>query len=164
MTATVSGTHARTFTANPMAAAACIGRDPALWFPDDDGPDNHGREAKAICAGCPVWKRCLVEALERREEHGIWGGAGETRRRVLRRALGTPAWPAVVAAHRRDLVGQATVTDRRLLAAAGEGATHGNRATYARGCRCEPCAFAAAAGTAVASITRAPRRSGRAAA
>lgn len=146
-----------------LVEAACRGHDPGLWFPSDDQGDNHGREAKAICAGCPVRRRCLVGALERREEHGIWGGAGGARRRVLRRALGTSSWPGVVAAHWRDLVGGASRGDRLLLGGGVGLATHGNRATYARGCRCEVCGLAAAVGSAGVAVSG-PRRARKAAA
>jgi WhiB family transcriptional regulator, redox-sensing transcriptional regulator len=37
----------------------------------------HGRAldlAKQLCAACPVRERCLSEALQRGEPHGVWGG------------------------------------------------------------------------------------------
>jgi WhiB family transcriptional regulator, redox-sensing transcriptional regulator len=44
----------------------------ALFFSDD--PVDIAR-AKAICARCPIRRRCLDAALERDEPHGVWGGA-----------------------------------------------------------------------------------------
>ncbi len=40
------------------------------------------RQAKAICAACPVAAECLDYALNRREQHGIWGGLTELERRA----------------------------------------------------------------------------------
>jgi len=62
------------------AQAACRGKDPALWFPDQH---DHATEAKRICAGCPVQTECLGYALVAAEDFGIWGGLGEHARRGL---------------------------------------------------------------------------------
>lgn len=68
-------------------AAACIQPDapPAdAFFPvRQSGSANHGAEAKATCAGCPVVAECLVDSLDRHEKFGIRGGAGESTRRAL---------------------------------------------------------------------------------
>ena len=32
-------------------------------------------QAKALCGRCPVATACLTGAIERREPHGVWGGA-----------------------------------------------------------------------------------------
>lgn len=151
--------------------AACLGSDPDWWFPTLDDSDNHGRQAKAVCARCPVKLECLVDALKRNEEAGIWGGAGEEYRRHLGRALPLAAhdpcqlpevcgcrWCKVVTAHFAALDGEqvsdvgpvlVVLSDGREVHAAtgpsyrnGEGATHGLRVTYARGCRCNACSFA----------------------
>lgn len=64
--------------------AACLEHDPTLWFP------VHGEssaEALSVCASCLVRAECLAYAVERRVEHGIWGGTtGKVRRRQARRA------------------------------------------------------------------------------
>lgn len=121
--------------------AACTGLDPDLWFPDlDEGGDNHGTTAKAICAQCPVPGPCLEAALERGEEHGIWGGAGGDQMRWLRRKYraGGTTWTQALAAHIANLTGATnTVIDRN-----GPNATHGLRVTYNRGCRCRACRWA----------------------
>jgi hypothetical protein len=151
--------------------AACRDVPPELvgmWFPagpgedvggaNSAGGDNHGRQAKAVCATCPVWRECLEGAVERREEHGIWGGAGGDLLRALRRAWldGEERWEAVLVEHRavldrindppppvsmRARRGRAPVVNRN-----GPGATHGLRITYNRGCRCAPCKLAAVDG------------------
>lgn len=43
------------------------------------------REAAAICRPCPVLEKCRAEALDNREEFGIWGGLTERQRRALLR-------------------------------------------------------------------------------
>lgn len=52
------------------------------WFPDAGGST---REAKRICADCPVRLQCLNYALKRNEPFGIWGGLSERERRKVRR-------------------------------------------------------------------------------
>ena len=118
------------------AEAACSGKDTAIWFPTRG---DNGARAKRLCAGCPVRVGCLVGAVERGEQYGVWGGSGETERRSLRRAwcIGGPAWDLAVAGHFAAL-DRATSLD-----ANGTGATHGRRVTYARGCRCPACSLAA---------------------
>lgn len=62
--------------------AACRhATDPSIFFPK---PGDSVREAKAICAGCPVRSECLDYAL-RLGEHGIWGSTSERERRRIRR-------------------------------------------------------------------------------
>lgn len=62
--------------------SACTKVDPETFFPDlYDGP----AEAKAVCAGCPVRRECLVAALARNERYGVWGGLDERERQNLKR-------------------------------------------------------------------------------
>jgi WhiB family redox-sensing transcriptional regulator len=118
----------------------------AAFFPaSDDGGDNHGAAAKAVCATCPVWTECLTEAVDARERVGIWGGAGGAQLRELSRARrrGADAWQVALEAHRHDL--DDIAAGRRPAGARvayGAGAVHGRPATYAKGCRCEPCQLA----------------------
>jgi hypothetical protein len=65
-----------------MGDAACaeIGGDE--WFPDKGGST---REAKRICARCPVRAECLDYALAHDERFGIWGGVSERERRRIKR-------------------------------------------------------------------------------
>lgn len=65
--------------------AACATADPELFFPEQDSRST--REAKRICADCPVRVDCLTAAIANREEYGVWGGLTEReRRRALVRA------------------------------------------------------------------------------
>ncbi len=43
------------------------------------------RDAKAVCAVCPVKNECLDFALRLKVAHGVWGGLSERERRNLRR-------------------------------------------------------------------------------
>jgi WhiB family transcriptional regulator, redox-sensing transcriptional regulator len=43
------------------------------------------RDAKAVCARCPVQAECLEFALRLKVAHGVWGGLSERERRTLRR-------------------------------------------------------------------------------
>ena len=54
------------------ARAECRDKDPELFFPERDVAAK--REAKAICAGCPVKEQCLQSALDHDDRFGIWGG------------------------------------------------------------------------------------------
>ena len=63
--------------------ALCAQTDPEAFFPEKGGST---REAKKICAGCPVRAECLESALANDERFGIWGGLSERERRRLRRS------------------------------------------------------------------------------
>jgi WhiB family redox-sensing transcriptional regulator len=63
-------------------AALCAQTDPEVFFPD---PGGSTRDAKRICARCPIRVGCLRWALETRQAHGVWGGLSERERRGLRR-------------------------------------------------------------------------------
>jgi hypothetical protein len=52
------------------------------FFPEKGGSS---REAKRICADCPVRIECLNYALRRDERYGVWGGMSERERRRLKR-------------------------------------------------------------------------------
>jgi WhiB family redox-sensing transcriptional regulator len=43
------------------------------------------RDAKAVCAVCPVREECLDFALRMKVAHGVWGGLSERERRSVRR-------------------------------------------------------------------------------
>lgn len=73
----------RTERAPWQSQAACAGVDPDLFYPDRGESTD---EAKAVCGACDVRETCLEYALTNRERFGIWGGASENERRVLRRA------------------------------------------------------------------------------
>jgi WhiB family redox-sensing transcriptional regulator len=68
--------------------AACRTVDSALFFGGDwERPRarrRRERQAKAVCATCPVLVPCRAYALARREAYGIWGGLSERdRARIL---------------------------------------------------------------------------------
>jgi WhiB family transcriptional regulator, redox-sensing transcriptional regulator len=68
--------------------AACRGPHTDLFFPPDHFEKKTEREfrerqAKSICAECPVQEECLKYALRINEQHGVWGGKNEAERRAL---------------------------------------------------------------------------------
>lgn len=77
------------FPSHLFDQAACRGHDPALFFPSDDSGAVGDREAKQVCAGCPVQDGCREWARAQSSLHGVWGMENETeRRRVRRKAKG----------------------------------------------------------------------------
>ncbi len=65
-----------------MVDAKCLDADPEAFFPEKGGST---REAKRICAACPVRQECLDYAMSNDERFGIWGGLSERERRRLKR-------------------------------------------------------------------------------
>ena len=68
--------------------AACRGPHQEIFFPPtvtETRRAKRRREARAkeICGTCPIVENCLSIALQRNEQHGIWGGYTEKERRVL---------------------------------------------------------------------------------
>jgi WhiB family transcriptional regulator, redox-sensing transcriptional regulator len=63
--------------------AECVPRAGAVDFFPARGEST--RDAKAVCAVCPVSSDCLEFALRLKVAHGIWGGLSERERRNLRR-------------------------------------------------------------------------------
>jgi len=137
--------------------------DPNVFYPTrhDTSGDRHGAAAKAVCVRCPAQEPCLIENLQ--QEHGIYGGAGEPIRRMLRRARNEGRFAVELRRHLANLTAdygshalseagyQALVKvtgsigkprRRARIEWYGAGATHGSPATYAKGCRCEPCELA----------------------
>jgi WhiB family redox-sensing transcriptional regulator len=77
-------------SASDAARRACRDVDPEVFFAPEGlrgaARTEHLREAKAVCAGCPVRLTCLDVALTNREQYGVFGGLDEDERRaVLRR-------------------------------------------------------------------------------
>lgn len=54
--------------------AACATADPDLFFPEPGTPADRIREAKRVCAACPVKQACLEDAMRRGDDDGICGG------------------------------------------------------------------------------------------
>lgn len=73
--------------------AKCAGEDTELWYPPRDRRlyKPIADKAKAICFGrdgrppCPSRVPCLLDAIERDELHGIWGGLSHRERNALKR-------------------------------------------------------------------------------
>lgn len=68
------------------APCASIGGD--AWFPE---PNEQAHAAKRVCGGCPYKAPCLLGAIERGEEHGIWGGQAARQFGRIRRELAAAA-------------------------------------------------------------------------
>ena len=67
-----------------MDQALCPQTDPEIFFPEKGGST---REAKRVCAKCPVLEECLDYAIESDQRYGIWGGLSERERRIRRAQL-----------------------------------------------------------------------------
>ncbi|GHF92979.1 hypothetical protein Shyd_62800 [Streptomyces hydrogenans] len=60
-------------------------------------------QAKELCVGCTVRAECLAYALDRRIEHGVWGGMTERERRaLLKRRPTVRDWAGLLQAARRE--------------------------------------------------------------
>jgi len=66
--------------------AACKNMDPNLFYPSNNST-RQTNAAKAICRGCVCRVQCLEYALSTGEEHGIWGGATEDERVIMKGIL-----------------------------------------------------------------------------
>ena len=60
--------------------ATCVDRDPEIFF-----TPSFEKDAKKICKTCPVAKQCLLMALEKEFEYGVWGGLTEKERKLLKK-------------------------------------------------------------------------------
>lgn len=69
----------------------CRGADLAMFFPRS-GSLEAARDAKRICAGCPLRKPCLAYALHH-QLAGIWGGTTQRERRRMQKARGITPIP-----------------------------------------------------------------------
>lgn len=67
--------------------ALCRGMDPDKFHPER-WAQQKVRDAKAVCAKCPVATDCLEYALKNAEKIGIWGGTSEVERVRIRRQRG----------------------------------------------------------------------------
>ncbi|MFI6325098.1 WhiB family transcriptional regulator [Nonomuraea sp. NPDC050556] len=65
-------------------SARCAEVDPELFFPEL-GDHQDALDAKRVCASCPVRFECLTQALQRREQYGVWGGMSVVERRAVTR-------------------------------------------------------------------------------
>jgi WhiB family transcriptional regulator, redox-sensing transcriptional regulator len=63
--------------------AACRKVPTAVFFPAGNFARWDEKQAKTVCATCPVQADCLAFALENDEAFGVWGGLNERERRAL---------------------------------------------------------------------------------
>ena len=71
--------------------AACSAEDPELFFPERN---SYAREAKAVCAACPVLEACRDYALTSPVGlAGVWGGTTEQERRYTPVTMRKPGFP-----------------------------------------------------------------------
>jgi hypothetical protein len=100
------------------------------------------------CSTCRVRIACLEQALEYgRETQGIWGGLGQAKRRHLQQARsrqtneGHPPHrytPGCSCSYCRLAT---AYLHGEVIDANTDGARHGYRSTYGRGCRCPACTY-----------------------
>lgn len=80
-----------------QAQGSCRTVDPTLFF----HPQNErglsrlrrDRQAKAVCAPCPVRLECADYAIRAREPYGVWGGLTEEDREHIYRKLDSRNYP-----------------------------------------------------------------------
>lgn len=74
-----------------MSQALCAEYEEDYWFPVSNSQGKKSaeqrREAKRICAECPVLGDCLEHSLIY-EEHGIWAGTSANERKRIRKERG----------------------------------------------------------------------------
>jgi WhiB family redox-sensing transcriptional regulator len=82
--------------------ALCREVDPELFFPEKGG---NVRQGLMICQRCPVAVPCLDAAIDNDERFGIWGGATDEDRKLIRQTR-APRIPdrSVSVARRRESV------------------------------------------------------------
>jgi len=56
-----------------------------MFFPEDGDIMLKTRQAKALCATCPMVVACLEVALKEKQQFGIWGGATANERYAIKR-------------------------------------------------------------------------------
>jgi WhiB family redox-sensing transcriptional regulator len=81
------------FAKDPSRACADVGDGWRMFFPR---AGDNARDAKAVCAVCPVRVQCAAYALPLIDLHGVWGGTTHSERRAIRE--GRKPAPAGVAA------------------------------------------------------------------
>ncbi len=77
--------------------AACREADPLLFFhPQNERGSSRirrDREAKLVCAACPVRMECADYAVRAREPYGVWGGLSEEDREHIYARLDSRHYP-----------------------------------------------------------------------
>lgn len=84
-----------TWLADWARLGTCASEDPDALFVQGKAQ----RSAKAVCRTCPVVAECLADALDSKNDFGVWGGMTQRERRaLLRRHPEVESWAAVLAA------------------------------------------------------------------
>jgi len=66
--------------------SACIGQTEVMYGIVGNRRDGVSwRQARALCASCPVRSECLSHAIEQNEWDGMWGGLTPSEREPMRR-------------------------------------------------------------------------------
>jgi WhiB family redox-sensing transcriptional regulator len=113
-----------------MDRAACNGTD-VNFFPE---VGETAAAARALCKDCPVREECLQWAVDRGEEHGVFGGLSAKDRRFIE--PGSSSWQCSICLRAfRTSSGLSTHRARYC----GITAAHGTHGTYGKGCRCSQC-------------------------
>lgn len=69
-----------------LEKAACVNQPSEIFFPDGENKSEDVKReamAKMICKKCPVAAECLMYAIEKEENYGIWGSFAPKERRNL---------------------------------------------------------------------------------
>lgn len=81
-----------------VSKARCGSTDPDELFV----PGAAQKKAAVICRHCPVIAECAADALDNREEFGVWGGMTERQRRLLlKKHPEVVSWSEFFAAQRK---------------------------------------------------------------
>lgn len=81
--------HKAEYHADPdwRKQAACRGMDTNIFFPTQGAASV--REARAVCATCPVTNECFLASNEVfSQRYGVWGGLSSKARKAKRKRLG----------------------------------------------------------------------------
>lgn len=91
-------------------SAACTkpNIDPDIFFPERG---CSSREARAVCARCPVAEQCLDYALTNGDEFGVWGGKRAPELRQLRKEQGRSLKKARRSHHQEPVLPSPTYGD-----------------------------------------------------
>ncbi|MFV8301254.1 WhiB family transcriptional regulator [Mycolicibacterium fortuitum] len=82
---TIIGTFEHLINREPwQAEGICRQVDPEIFFPEKG---QSTKDAKRVCANCPVAAECLEYALVNGERFGIFGGYSERERRQMKRRV-----------------------------------------------------------------------------
>lgn len=67
--------------------AACRGMEETLFFREDNDAAATRRrpfgESRRVCLRCPVIRDCLIHALTKPEDFGVWGGTHALQRKAM---------------------------------------------------------------------------------